>query len=96
MLNGVAAWDWALRGGSAEECAELALAVLADGRLIALDPGFMTLVPTGVLVLADRDEVLRVGEAAMSSARQRSGSLIVVSSVSVWRGWAWLERGELT
>ena len=94
MLNGVAAWDWALRGGTAEECAELALAVLADGRLIAVDAGFMSLVPTGVLVLADRDEVLTVGEAAMISARQM-GSLIGVSSVSVWRGWAWLERGQL-
>jgi DNA-binding NarL/FixJ family response regulator len=95
MLNGVAAWDWALRGGTAEECAELALAVLADGRLIALDAGSTSLFPTGVLVLADRDEVLTVCEAAMTSAR-REGSLIAISSVSVWRGWAWLERGELT
>jgi DNA-binding CsgD family transcriptional regulator len=94
MLSGVAAWDWALRGGTAEECAELALAVLADGRLIALDAGFMTLVPTGVLVLSDRDEALTVCDAALSSAHQM-GSLPGVSSVSVWRGWAWLGRGEL-
>jgi DNA-binding CsgD family transcriptional regulator len=94
MLSGVAAWDWALRGGTAEECAELALAVLADGRLIALDAGFMALVPTGVLVLADRDEALTVSEAEMSSARQM-GSLIALASASVWRGWVSLERGEL-
>ena len=36
-------WDWAL-GGTAQECSELALAVLADGWLIALDAGFMALV----------------------------------------------------
>jgi DNA-binding CsgD family transcriptional regulator len=95
MLSGVAAWDWALRGGTAEECADLALAVLADGRLIALDAGFMTLVPAGVLVLADRDEALVVCDAAMSGARHM-GSMIAVAGVSVWRGWAWLHRGELT
>ena len=94
MLSGVAAWDWALRGGTAKQCAELALAVLADGRLVALDAGFMTLVPTGVLVLADRDEALTVCDAAMSSAQQM-GSMIAVSSVNVWRGWTWLYRGEL-
>ena len=42
--------------------------MLADGWLIALDPGFMALVAGGVLVLADRDEALRVWEAAMSAA----------------------------
>ena len=95
MLSGVAAWDWALRGGTAKECADLALAVLADGRLIAVDAGFMTLVCAGVLVLADRDEALTVCDAAMGGARHM-GSMIGVSGVSVWRGWAWLHRGELT
>ena len=68
MLSGVAAWDWALRGGTAEECSELALAVLADGWLIALDAGFMALVAARVLVVADRDEALPVCEAALSAA----------------------------
>ena len=94
MLGGVAAWDWALRGGTAQECAELALAALEGGWLIAADAGFMALVAASVLVLADREEALTVCEAALSAAHQM-GSLIGVSSVNVWRGWAWLARGEL-
>ena len=94
MLSAVAAWDWALRGGTAQECSELALALLADGWLIALDAGFMALVAARVLVVADRDEARTVCESALSAAQQM-GSLIGVSSVNVWRGWAWLARGEL-
>jgi DNA-binding CsgD family transcriptional regulator len=94
MLSAVAAWDWALRGGTAQECSELALALLADGWLIALDAGFMALVAARVLVIADRDEARTVCDSALSAAQQM-GSLIGVSSVNVWRGWAWLARGEL-
>jgi DNA-binding CsgD family transcriptional regulator len=94
MLSAVAAWDWALRGGTAQECSELALALLADGWLIALDAGFMALVAARVLVVADRDEAPTVCDAALSAAQQM-GSLIGVSSVNVWRGWTWLARGEL-
>ena len=94
MLSAVAAWDWALRGGTAQECSELALALLADGWLIALDAGFMALVAARVLVVADRDEARTVCESALSAAHQM-GSLIGVSSVNVWRGWTWLARGEL-
>jgi DNA-binding CsgD family transcriptional regulator len=94
MLSAVAAWDWALRGGTAQECSELALALLADGWLIALDAGFMALVATRVLVIADRDEARTVCESALNAAHQM-GSLIGVSSVNVWRGWTWLARGEL-
>jgi DNA-binding CsgD family transcriptional regulator len=94
MLSAVATWDWALRGGTAQECSELALALLADGWLIALDAGFMALVAARVLVIADREEARTVCESALSAAQQM-GSLIGVSSVNVWRGWAWLARGEL-
>ena len=58
MLGAVAAWDWALRAGTADECSELALALLADGWLITLDAGFMALVAARVLVIADRDGTL--------------------------------------
>jgi DNA-binding CsgD family transcriptional regulator len=95
MLSAVATWDWALRGGTAQECSELALALLADGWLIALDAGFMALVAARVLVIADREEARTVCESALAAAQQM-GSLIGVSSVNVWRGWAWLARGELS
>jgi hypothetical protein len=94
MLRAVEAWDWAMRGGSAGACAELASAALADGTLIAADPGFMTIVAAGVLVLADQDEVLAVWEAAMAEAH-RVGSAFAVCGVDLWRGWTWLQRGEL-
>jgi DNA-binding CsgD family transcriptional regulator len=94
ILTAVAAWDWALGEGSAVECAEFALAVLADGSLIARDPGFGAAVAGSVLALADHDEALRVWEQAMSAAR-RLGSRPQVCSVNLWRGWTWLQRGEL-
>ena len=94
MLAAVAAWDWALGGGSAEECSQFALAVLADGALIARDPGFGAAVAGSVLGLADHDGALRVWEEAMSAAR-RLGSLPSACSLNLWRGWTWLQRGEL-
>ncbi len=94
MLAAVAAWDWALGDGSARECSEFAIAVLADGSLIARDPGFAAAVAGSVLALADHDEAPRVWEEAISAAR-RLGSQPMVCSVNLWRGWTWLQRGEL-
>jgi DNA-binding CsgD family transcriptional regulator len=94
MLAAIAAWDWALNDGSAQECTEFALAVLADGSLIARDPGFGAAAACSVLALADHDEALRVWEEAMSASR-RLGSQPYVCSVNLWRGWTWLLRGEL-
>ena len=94
MLSAVAAWDWALSGGNAQDCAEYALACLADGELITQDPGFMTIIANSVLVLADRDEALWVWDSSMAAAR-RVGSVFAVCGVHLWRGWTWLQRGEL-
>jgi len=94
MLAAVAAWDWALGDGTAEECSQFALGVLADGSLIARDPGFGAAVAGSVLGLADHDDALRVWEEAMSAAR-RLGSQPSVCSLNLWRGWTWLQRGEL-
>jgi DNA-binding CsgD family transcriptional regulator/tetratricopeptide (TPR) repeat protein len=94
MLAAVAAWDWALRGGSAAECSAYALSVLAGGALITRDPGFGAAVAGATLALADDDEALRVWDEAMSAAH-RLGSAPYVCSVNLWRGWTWLQRGEL-
>jgi DNA-binding CsgD family transcriptional regulator len=93
-LGVVAAWDWARRGGSADECAGLALEALADGTLIAADPGFMPVVGSGLIGLADRDEALGLLEAAMRAGRKRGG-LRTVCLVNIWQGFVWLQRGEL-
>ncbi len=94
MLSIVAAWDGARRGGSADQCAGLALDALADGTLIAADPGFMPVVAAGLIGLADRDEALGVLEAAMRAGRKRGG-LRTVCLVNIWQGFIWLQRGEL-
>ena len=94
MLAAVAAWSWALGGGSAQECSQFVLAILADGSLISRDPGFGGSVAGSVLALADLDEALRVWDEAMTAAR-RHGSQPSVCSINLWRGWTWLQRGEL-
>jgi DNA-binding CsgD family transcriptional regulator len=93
-LAAVAAWGWALAGGGARECAEYARGLLADGLLIAPNPGFGAAAAGGVLVLADDDEAPRVWDAAIAAARQ-AGSWYSVCASTMWRGWTWLERGEL-
>jgi DNA-binding CsgD family transcriptional regulator len=94
LLAAVAAWDWALGGGSARDCAELARQVVADGSLIVAYPGYGATIPGIVLVLADDDEALRVWDAATTAAR-RQGSLYSICSANIFRGWTWLQRGEL-
>ena len=94
MLAAIAAWDSALGGGSADECAELALAALASGRLVSVDPSCITAPAVGALALADRDEALSASDATMTAAR-RIGALIGIAVVNVWQGFTWLRRGEL-
>jgi DNA-binding CsgD family transcriptional regulator len=94
MLRAVAAWDWAMTDGSAERCAEMALEALADGKLVAADPGFGAIIAGGVLALADREEAVEVFAAAMVEA-ERLGSLRTVCLVNIWKGFAELQRGEL-
>jgi DNA-binding CsgD family transcriptional regulator len=94
MLAAAAAWDWALTGGTAQECSELALHALADGVLLAADPAFMTVIAAVVLVLADRDEALEIWDRMTAEAHHR-GSLFVALGVHLWRGWTQLHRGDL-
>jgi DNA-binding CsgD family transcriptional regulator len=94
MLAAVAAWDLALGGGAADECSRLALDLLADGTLLARDPGFGAAVAGAVLGLADHEEAPRVWGEAMASS-SRLGSQPYICSVNLWQGWTCLQRGEL-
>ena len=94
MLAAVAAWDWALGGGTAKECSEFTRELLADGSLIAGYSGFGAGIAGAVLILADDDSAPAVWDGAMSAARRR-GSLYSICAVNIWRGWTWLQRGEL-
>ena len=86
--------DWAVSGGSASECCELAGAALADGILVAADPAPMGTVAGGVIDLAGLDEALAIYEAASAEAH-RSGSMLALAGIYVCQGAAWLVRGEL-
>jgi DNA-binding CsgD family transcriptional regulator len=94
MLAGVVASDWALSGGSASECCELAEAALADGVLVADDPALMPGIAGAVLELGGRDAALAVWETT-SAAAHRSGSMMALSGIYVCQGSTWLARGEL-
>src|SRR5215208_4106334 len=94
MLRAAAAWDWALRDGTADGCATLALAALADGRLLEVDPAHMALAAIEVLIVAGHDHAVPYAERAITMSR-RQGTAFGVCGGHVWHGWAWLERGEL-
>ena len=68
--------------------------IVADGSLIARYPGYGAAIAGIVLVLADDDMALAVWDAAMTGAR-RHGSLYSICSTNIFRGWTWLQRGEL-
>jgi DNA-binding CsgD family transcriptional regulator len=94
MRAAAAAWDWSCTGGTADECATLALAALADGSLVANDPGFFTPVAAATLIMADRPEVLELWETTQAEAHRR-GSLFAMIGVNLWRGLTLLQRGDL-
>ncbi len=94
MLAAAAAWDWTCTGGTAEECAALALGAIADGSLVANDPGFFTPVAAATLINADRPELLDLWEATQAEAHRR-GSLFAMVGVNLWRGLTLLQRGDL-
>jgi DNA-binding CsgD family transcriptional regulator/tetratricopeptide (TPR) repeat protein len=94
LCMGLAATRWPHDGGTAEQCAELALAALAGGDVIAAETGFLALAPINALVVADRPEAVDAFDAAFATAHS-SGSLYSISSVRLWRGYALYRRGEL-
>ncbi len=94
MLEASAAMEWAYGGGTAEECVDLALRSLADGSLMAADPGLTLIAPIIVLALADRDEAMETSSAAIAEAHQR-GSLFSVSGLHMWHGFVLTRRGDL-
>ena len=94
MLQAVAAYDWAVTGGGAEECAALALESLADGVLVREDNGLSNIPPICTLALADRDEALDHLDEAATDAHRR-GAAFAVLGAACWRGFTLHRRGEL-
>ncbi|HEX8648348.1 MAG TPA: AAA family ATPase [Thermoleophilaceae bacterium] len=94
MLQAVAAYDWAVTGGGADECAALALESLADGVLVREDNGLSNIPPICTLALADREEALDHIEEAAADAHRR-GAAFAILGASCWRGFTLHRRGEL-
>ena len=94
MLAAVSAFDWALRDGRCDECAELALAALDGDELMDADNGLLWVAANLVLVLGDRPESVAKWERALARAH-RNGSLFGILTVHLWLGFTLLQRGDL-
>ena len=94
MLAALAALWWAHTGGSADECAELALAALAGHGLTVADNGLMMMAALLTIVYADRSEADAEWEFAQAEAH-RHGSLLGISSIHLGHGFTLLQYGEL-
>ncbi|MCW3016117.1 MAG: helix-turn-helix transcriptional regulator [Solirubrobacterales bacterium] len=94
MLAAVVSRQWAYGGESAEECVRLALEALEGGELIAADNVFLSITAILTLVRADRVEADDAWEEFLQESRVR-GSLVGKAGSSLWRGYAFLRRGEL-
>jgi DNA-binding NarL/FixJ family response regulator len=94
MLAALAAWEWAMTGGQAGACAELARAALADDTMVAADNGFLTVPAIGVLFLADLDEAPTRWDRLLADSHA-DGSLFAISCVHLWNGITMARRGEL-
>jgi DNA-binding CsgD family transcriptional regulator len=84
----------AYTGGDADACVAIALAALEGGELASRDTGLLALAALNTLVLADRPEADAQWAIAQREAH-RHGSLLGVSSLHLWHGFALLELGEL-
>jgi DNA-binding NarL/FixJ family response regulator len=93
-LAGVAAYDWANRGGTAPEAAALSLAALEDGQLQASGNGLIIIIAIVTLVLADRPEAVQALGALEADAHRR-GSLLDICSVQLWMGYTLWWHGRV-
>jgi DNA-binding CsgD family transcriptional regulator len=94
MVAAVVSRQWAFGGGSADECARLALDALDGGGLIEADNDFLSITAILTLVRADRPEADAAWEALLQASQAR-GSLAAKAGSSLWRGYAFLRRGGL-
>jgi DNA-binding CsgD family transcriptional regulator len=95
MLAAIAAFQWSHGDGRAEECAALALEALADDVLVEADDSLFPVPAVNVLVVSDRDEALALWDAHTDLAHRR-GTLFAALTGHLWRGFAYMRRGDLT
>ena len=94
MLTSLTAYAWANADGDAERCAALALEALADGVLLEADNGLFWVTALVVLIYADLEQAPDIWSEAREIAHAR-GSLFMVLTVNLWRGFDLMRRGDL-
>ncbi len=94
VLAAAASYDWLYRGGSADECADLAAAAIERAAQMEVDTGLTWIVANVVLVAAERPEAVELWDRALARSH-RQGSMFGVMSVQLWRGFTELHHGEL-
>ncbi len=94
MLTSLTAYTWANSDGAADRCAALALEALADGTLLEIDNGLFWVTAIVVLIYADLEDSPDIWSEAREIAHAR-GSLFMVLTVNLWRGFDLLRRGDL-
>ena len=94
MLKAVTAYTWANNGGSAEQCARLADEALAGDVLITADNGLFWITALVVHIYADVESEEDIWEGVRVMAHRR-GSLFTGLTLSLWRGFDLLRRGDL-
>lgn len=94
MMAAMASIDWTYRGGDRDACIALASRAMDDGEIFALDPSLIGIAGIATFIYQDHPRSLDLLDADLRAARA-SGSLLGVSSVSLWRGAALLLQGDL-
>ncbi len=94
MLKAVTAYTWANSGGSAADCAALADEALTGDTLFRVDNGLFWVTAMVVRLYADLEDTDDIWGAARAVAHRR-GSLFTQLSISLWRGFDLLRRGDL-
>ncbi|HEX8753946.1 MAG TPA: AAA family ATPase [Solirubrobacterales bacterium] len=95
MLTALTAYAWANSpDGTAEGCAALALEALESGTLLEIDNGLFWVTAIVVVLYADLESSPDIWSEARNIAHAR-GSLFMILTVNLWRGYDLLLRGDL-
>ncbi len=93
-IGAMAGLVYAYKGGAADTAVRMALASMDGGEMATQDNGMLALAALNTFVLADSPEADAQWAAAQREAH-RHGSLLGISSLHLWHGFALLQLGEL-
>lgn len=92
---GVSAYQWAMTGGTAAECAALARRAVSDGVLIESDNATAAVGGSLIVLAYAGDPAGRLGSEASLAAAYRAGSIFAAAGAHMFLGLANLCEGDL-